>query len=126
MIKKEKISKNNVVKFPSKSTDIEKEIEGVIFAAAEPSEKAHREEITNKTSIVREIHVFGKAISIGEREEFSFQHQGIGKKLMMEAEKIAATDLSSERLCVISAVGTREYYRKLGYKINGPYMAKRL
>ncbi len=91
-----------------------------------PSEKAHREEITDKTSIVRELHVFGKAISIGEQEEFSFQHQGIGKKLMNEAEKIAATDLSSNKLCVISAVGTREYYKKIGYKINGPYMAKEL
>ena len=36
MIKKEKISKNNIVKFPSKLSDIEKEIEAVIFAAAEP------------------------------------------------------------------------------------------
>ena len=36
MIKKEKISKNNVVKFPSKLTDLEKEIEAIIFAAAEP------------------------------------------------------------------------------------------
>ena len=36
MIKKQKINKDNVVKFPSKLTEIEKEIEGVIFAAAEP------------------------------------------------------------------------------------------
>ena len=36
MIKKEKIRKNNIVKFPSKLTDLEKEIEAVIFAAAEP------------------------------------------------------------------------------------------
>ena len=91
-----------------------------------PSDNAHRQEIDEKTSIVREVHVFGKAISIGEKEKDSFQHQGIGKKLMLEAERIAATDLSSDKLCVISAVGTREYYRKLGYKINGPYMAKEL
>ena len=91
-----------------------------------PSQNAHREEITDKTSIVRELHVLGKAVGIGEQEEFSFQHQGIGKKLMMKAEEIAATDLSSNKLCVISAVGTREYYRKLNYKNNGPYMAKEL
>ena len=36
MIKKEKITKDNIVKFPSKLTDLEKEIEAVIFAAAEP------------------------------------------------------------------------------------------
>ncbi|MBT7358976.1 MAG: GNAT family N-acetyltransferase, partial [Thaumarchaeota archaeon] len=91
-----------------------------------PSQNAHRPEITHKTSIVRELHVFGKAIGIGEQEEFSIQHQGIGKKLMMKAEEIAATDLSSDKLCVISGVGTREYYRKLNYKNNGPYMAKEL
>ena len=91
-----------------------------------PSQNAHRPEITHKTSIVRELHVFGKAMGIGEQEEFSIQHQGIGKKLMMKAEEIAATDLSSDKLCVISAVGTREYYRKLNYKNNGPYMAKEL
>ena len=91
-----------------------------------PSQNAHRHEITDKTSIVIELHVFGKAIGIGEQEEISIQHQGIGKKLMMKAEEIAATDLSSNKLCVISAVGTREYYRKLNYKNNGPYMAKEL
>ena len=63
---------------------------------------------------------------MGRKEEFSFQHQGIGKKLMNKAEEIASTELSSDKLCVISAVGTREYYSKLGYKINGPYMAKDL
>ena len=36
MIKKEKVSKDNIVKFPSKLTDLEREIEAVIFAAAEP------------------------------------------------------------------------------------------
>ena len=36
MIKKQKVSKDNIVKFPSKLTDLEKEIEAVIFAAAEP------------------------------------------------------------------------------------------
>ena len=91
-----------------------------------PSQNAHRHEITDETSIVRELHVLGKAIGIGEQEEISIQHQGIGKKLMMKAEEIAATDLSSNKLCVISAVGTREYYRKLNYKNNGPYMAKEL
>jgi len=91
-----------------------------------PSNMAHRKEIADKTAIVRELHVFGKATRIGEQEEFSFQHQGIGKKLMNNAEEIAGTELSSSQLLVISAVGTREYYRKLGYKINGPYMAKEL
>ena len=36
MIKKEKVKKNNIVKFPTNLTDLDKEIEAVIFAAAEP------------------------------------------------------------------------------------------
>jgi elongator complex protein 3 len=45
---------------------------------------------------------------------------------MNEAEKIAKEDFDSNRLLVLSAVGTREYYQKLGYSLLGPYMAKEL
>ena len=45
---------------------------------------------------------------------------------MAEAERIAKEEFSSKRLLVISAVGTREYYQKLGYKIYGPYVSKEL
>ena len=56
MIKKEKISKNNVVKFPSKSTDIEKEIEAVIFAAAEPLDVDTIEsKISKKSNVVKSL-----------------------------------------------------------------------
>ena len=50
-----------------------------------PSQKAHRTEITHDTAIVRELHVFGKAIEIGAHEKDSFQHLGLGKKLMKAA-----------------------------------------
>ena len=91
-----------------------------------PSEKAHRDEISDKTSIVRELHVFGKSIKIGEHEENSIQHSGLGKKLMDEAEKISKEQFDAKKLLVISAVGTREYYKKLGYILDGPYMSKQL
>jgi elongator complex protein 3 len=45
---------------------------------------------------------------------------------MSEAEKIAKEEFDSKKLLVISGVGTREYYQKLGYSILGPYMAKEL
>ena len=32
----------------------------------------------------------------------------------------------SSKMAVISGVGTRDYYRKLGYKLDGPYMSKSL
>jgi len=91
-----------------------------------PSTNAHRKEITNDVAIVRELHVFGKSIEIGKHEKESFQHVGLGKKLMAESERIAKDEFSSRRLLVISAVGTREYYQKLGYKIYGPYVSKEL
>ena len=54
-----------------------------------PSELTHRDEITTNSCIVRELHVFGKSIKIGEHEENSIQHSGLGRKLMDEAEKIS-------------------------------------
>ena len=91
-----------------------------------PSELAHRYEITPNSCIVRELHVFGKSIKIGEHEENSIQHSGLGRKLMDEAEKISKEGFDAKKLLVISAVGTREYYKKLGYSLDGPYMSKQL
>lgn len=91
-----------------------------------PSDKAHRNEVTNNTCIVRELHVYGKSLKLGERDRDSIQHLGLGKSLMKEAERIASEELDAKRLLVISAVGTREYYRKLGYLPLGPYMSKGL
>jgi len=91
-----------------------------------PSELAHRNEITPNSCIVRELHVFGKSIKIGEHEENSIQHSGLGRKLMNEAEKISKESFDAKKLLVISAVGTREYYKKMGYSLNGPYMSKQL
>ena len=45
---------------------------------------------------------------------------------MEEAEKIAKEEESCNKILVISAIGTREYYKKLGYHLQGPYMGKDL
>ena len=52
--------------------------------------------------------------------------QGYGTLLMLEAERIARCEHRSTKLAVISGVGTRHYYRKLGYELEGPYMVKTL
>lgn len=52
--------------------------------------------------------------------------QGYGTLLMEEAERIARREHRSKKIAVISGVGTRHYYRKLGYELEGPYMAKYL
>ena len=63
---------------------------------------------------------------LGERDGGSIQHLGLGKNLMSQAEKIAKEEFDAKRLLVISGVGTREYYRKIGYSLLGPYMSKEL
>jgi len=76
-------------------------------------------------AIVREIHVYGKALALGKKSKSAGQHKGIGKMLMQCAEEIAKQN-SIKKVAVISGVGVREYYRKLGYKLKGSYMIKRI
>eukprot|EP00770_Monocercomonoides_exilis_P007124 MONOS_7086.1-p1 / transcript=MONOS_7086.1 / gene=MONOS_7086 / organism=Monocercomonoides_exilis_PA203 / gene_product=histone acetyltransferase-related / transcript_product=histone acetyltransferase-related / location=Mono_scaffold00235:21392-23931(+) / protein_length=589 / sequence_SO=supercontig / SO=protein_coding / is_pseudo=false len=77
-------------------------------------------------SIVRELHVYGQVVSIHTRDTKQFQHQGYGMLLMEEAERIAREEHGSTRLAVIAGVGTRGYYRRMGYELEGPYMVKSL
>eukprot|EP01104_Vermistella_antarctica_P015107 TRINITY_DN4891_c0_g1_i1.p1 TRINITY_DN4891_c0_g1~~TRINITY_DN4891_c0_g1_i1.p1 ORF type:complete len:560 (+),score=115.40 TRINITY_DN4891_c0_g1_i1:173-1852(+) len=77
-----------------------------------------------KCSVVRELHVYGAAVQVDTRDGSKFQHQGYGTLLMEEAERIAREEHGSTKLAVISGVGTRHYYRKLGYELDGPYMSK--
>lgn len=79
-----------------------------------------------RCSIVRELHVYGSAVPIRSRDPTKFQHQGFGTLLMEEAERIARDEHESVKILVISGVGTRHYYRKLGYELDGPYMSKML
>lgn len=78
------------------------------------------------SSIVRELHVYGSVVPVHSRDPRKFQHQGFGMLLMEEAERIARTEHRSTKLAVISGVGTRHYYRKMGYELDGPYMSKTL
>ena len=52
--------------------------------------------------------------------------QGYGTLLLEEAERIAVMEHRSCHMAIISGVGTRHYYRKLGYMLEGPYMVKNL
>lgn len=86
--------------------------------------RPHRRELLG-SAIVRELHVYGQALSVGSKEiGGSYQHRGYGGKLLKEAERIAKDELGVEKIAVISAVGTRQYYRKLGYRQDGPYVSK--
>ena len=76
-------------------------------------------------AIIREIHTYGQQVPINEKLKSASQHFGFGKKLMREAEKICKKE-KIEKIAVISGIGAREYYRKLGYKLEGTYMVKLL
>lgn len=86
-----------------------------------------RSELTGQqTSLVRELHVYGLAVPIHGREKTRFQHRGYGAAMMKEAERIARDEHGSTKISVISGVGVRSYYAKLGYYLDGPYMSKML
>jgi len=88
--------------------------------------ESHRKEITRKSALIRELHVYGSEVAIGKDEKGKAQHRGMGKKLLFEAERIASEEFGKKKMIVISGVGAREYYYKLGYVAEGAYVGKKL
>ena len=90
-----------------------------------PGDPARRE--LQGAALVRELHVYGSEVGVGEAgDDATHQHQGYGRQLLREAERLAA-DAGYGKLAVLSGIGVREYYReKLGYHQDGPYVSKRL
>ena len=76
------------------------------------------------TAIIRELHTYGQTIPINQKSN-AIQHKGLGKKLMAEAEKIVRKKFPRvKKIAVISGIGVREYYCKLGYELENTYMVK--
>ena len=82
--------------------------------------------INEGKAMVRELHIFGREVPLGGRIERAAQHHGLGENLLREAERIAKGEFKADRLSVLSGVGAREYYRSLGYSLEGAYMVKEL
>ena len=90
-----------------------------------PSAKAHRPEIkTTPCAIIRELHVYGRLVPVGEHSSEAWQHKGYGSVLLAEAERIAKEKFNLKKLLVTSALGTKQYYRRLGYDYDGVYVSK--
>ncbi|MEL7671428.1 tRNA uridine(34) 5-carboxymethylaminomethyl modification radical SAM/GNAT enzyme Elp3 [Methanobacterium sp.] len=106
--------------------DVKKDILIGFLRLRIPSEHAHRKEIDDKTALIRELHVYGSMMSIGEREDGQWQHLGYGESLLNEAARVASEDYGMEKILVTSGIGARNYYRKFGYEKLGPYMAKKI
>ena len=93
----------------------------------EEDKSVKREGLWKKTALIRELHVYGSLQSLKQEQDqnVKVQHTGLGKQLLSLAEKISQVAWYG-RLSVISGVWVREYYAKLGYKLDWTYMVKDL
>lgn len=78
-----------------------------------------------EAAIIREVHVYGQSLPVGMGEDGAAQHTGLGTALVTRAEELARSR-GYRRLAVISAVGTRLYYHRLGFKGGDLYLFKEL
>lgn len=76
-------------------------------------------------AMIREVHVYGQSMEIGEAASGRAQHAGLGTRLIERAVEIARAE-GYERMAVISAIGTRDYYRKRGFADGGLYQLRAL
>jgi len=91
-----------------------------------------RPQSSRPTALIRELHTYGQLQPInsdnandrGPTSIISPQHKGLGKRLIAEAEKISKREFKLKKIAVISGVGVRGYYRKLGYRLKDTYMVK--
>jgi len=88
---------------------------------------SHRSELQKQPCmIIRELKVLGRELAFGQRTKKGVQHKGYGKELINEAERICSEEFDKKYLFVLSGIGVKEYYKKLGFRNNGVYMYKSL
>jgi elongator complex protein 3 len=92
-----------------------------------PSAQAFRQEVRG-AAVIRELHIYGQQVAVGERGEFGFQHRGFGGRLLSEGERIAREEYGCKRITVLPGAGVRGYYRAKGYRKvkSSPFMSKAL
>jgi len=108
-------------------TDSNDQLYGILrlrFPSRHDRAKTPFPELKN-VAIIRELHIYGKALPIGKSDSDSPQHSRLGRKLLAEAERITK-EAKIPTLAVISGVGAREYYRQRGYQLRGEYLVKRM
>jgi len=94
------------------------------FIRLRDPDQPFRTEITEDSALIRELHVYGAVVPISETSANDSQHKGFGKQLLAEAERIALEELDAKKMLILSGVGVRNYYKKQGYELDGPYMSK--
>jgi len=85
------------------------------------------QKIKGNLALIRELHIFGPEVSLGQRDPAATQHKGLGKALLREAERIAEEEFQRQWMVILSGIGAKEYYRsEFGYSSQGDYMVKSL
>ncbi len=114
-----------------------------------PKKQKYTLPVLKNAAIIREVHTYGQLVPISRQVKGATQHAGLGKQLIAEAERIAREEFNiisrinkttrkngiksayggpavGGKIAVISGVGVRDYYQKLGYKLKNEYMIKKL
>lgn len=76
-------------------------------------------------AIIREVHIYGQSIKIGQKDQGKAQHLGLGKNLIKLAKQITK-EKEFDKLAVISSIGTREYYKKQGFELKELYQISKV
>jgi len=82
--------------------------------------------ISTDAALIRELHIFGSEVPLGEKRAKAPQHKGLGEKLLTEAERISREEFHIGQMSILSGVGSRDYFRSLGYRLESAYMVKEL
>ena len=100
--------------------DVKKDVLVGLLRLRKPSEETN-------SMLVRELHVYGPMVNVGAKAQDSqWQHRGWGERLMQEAERISKEEFDAKKVVVLAGIGTRNYYRRFGYELKGPYMVKNI
>jgi elongator complex protein 3 len=76
-------------------------------------------------ALIREVHTYGEVVQLKNRKKDASQHIGLGRLMMQKAEELAVKN-GYGKMAVIAGIGVRNYYKKLGYQLEGTYMTKKL
>ncbi|HRU50304.1 MAG TPA: radical SAM protein, partial [Candidatus Absconditabacterales bacterium] len=133
----EKDSVNLIIRQYESSVGIEyflsfEDLQGYIYGFTrlllpKESETIDWEGLGKQTALIRELHIYGQLASLKENIKSSYkkQHKGFGSQIMFIAEQISKS-FGYQRLSVISGVGVRGFFKKIGYSLDGTYMVKSL
>lgn len=96
-----------------------------LYLPPKPNPAAAIFPVLENAALIRELQVFGQQVAIGEQQEHATQHRHLGRNLVKAAEELA-TQHGFAKMAIISGVGVRGYYEKLGYHLEDTYMVRSL